>query len=669
MAKDPYRYFRIEARELLDQLSHSVLDLEKANASGDLVPRLLRLAHTLKGAARVVRQTEIAELIHGVEDSLAPHRDTASPVPREQVDGILAALDAINRKLAQLGIAQDSDAIAPATTVQVQDVPARIAHADVAEVDELLQGLGEIGGELEGMRASVAAIEHIRNLTLKTLTELQSPSSKTRALSDDIQDLLSATERNMAASVERIDRELRQARDAAERLRLVPAASIFHALERTARDAAHNVGKQILFEARGGEVRIDGQVLDSVQSALVQLVRNAVAHGIEAVADRQALGKPPAGSVTLEIIRRGYRAWFRCSDDGRGVDLEAVRQALLKKGARAADTQGLDAAQLLSVLLKGGITTSNTITELAGRGVGLDVVREAAQRINGDIVAQTTPGRGTTIELRVPLSLASMDVVTVEANGQIVAIPLDSVRRTVRVAMGDIVHSPEGASIANEGNLIPLLALDSHDRHPNTKLLTAVIVSAGNETLALAVTRLCGIDTVVLRPLPTLAPAEPIVLGLHLDTEGTPRMVLDPEQFMTLRRPKDTTTTQPQTPLPILIIDDSLTTRMLESSILESAGFLVEMASSAEDGLAMARGKRYALFLVDVEMPGMDGFGFVAQTRADPALREVPSILVTSRDAPEDRQRGAAVGASAYIVKGEFDQVEFLQSVAKLVVP
>jgi len=329
----------------------------------------------------------------------------------------------------------------------------------------------------------------------------------------------------------------------------------------------------------------------------------------------------------------------------------------------------LNATQLLALLVQGGITTASTVSELAGRGVGLDVVRDTAQRLNGDIFTQTHAGRGTMIELRVPLSLASLDVLTVEADGQLAAIPLGAVRRTLRVTADDIIHSPQGTCIAIDGELVPLLALTlgNRDRGPQTSVRTAVIVSCAGEMLAVAVTRLCGIDTVVLRPLPALAPVDPIVLGMHLDTEGAPRIVLDPEQLASLQRQVIGTPTAMSRTLPILIIDDSLTTRMLESSILESAGFTVEMATSAEEGLAMARERNYALFLVDVEMPGMDGFGFVEQTRADPELRQVPSVLVTSRDAPEDRRRGVAVGASAYIVKGDFDQVEFLQRVAELV--
>lgn len=677
MARDAYRYFRIEARELMDQLATGVLDLEKGEvgAGVDLVPRLLRLAHTLKGAARVVKQARIADLIHGVEDLLAPHRDGGAALPRAQVDRLLAALDTINDTLAQLPAPEGGAAPAPApASASASELPSlaqRVARADVLEVDGLLEGLGEVGSELAGLRRTGASVERLRDLADQLVERLRNGDASCSALAQTLQVGVGAAERNLADGVERMDRELRQARDATERLRLVPAASSFNALERTVRDAAHSLGRQVVFEASGGEVRIDGAVLDSVQSALVQLVRNAVAHGIEPAEARQALGKPDSGRVTVQVTRRGYRAWFRCSDDGRGVDLDAVRAAMLKAGATVAAMQGLGAAQLLAQLFKGGITTASAVTELAGRGVGLDVVREAMQRLNGDVVADTTPGHGTSIELRVPLSLASLDVLMVEADGQVAALPLDAVLRTLRVTPAEVVRSPEGAAISHEGRLISLVPLALGPRRVGranaATAVTAVIVSAAGVTLALAVTRLRGIDTVVLRPLPALAPVEPIVLGILLDSEGNPRVVLDPDQFAGLARQAGPAEAQASAPLPILIIDDSLTTRMLESSILESAGFAVELAASAEEGLDKAGRKRYALFLVDVEMPGMDGFGFVECTRASAALREVPCILVTSRESQDDRRRGLAAGASAYIVKGEFDQVEFLRRVTELV--
>jgi two-component system chemotaxis sensor kinase CheA len=185
---------------------------------------------------------------------------------------------------------------------------------------------------------------------------------------------------------------------------------------------------------------------------------------------------------------------------------------------------------------------------------------------------------------------------------------------------------------------------------------------------ALGVERLRGTANVVLRPLPALAPVEALVAGASLDELGDPQLVLDPDGLVDAARhaPVRTYVTEPSRP-PILVIDDSLTTRMLEQSILEAAGYDVELASSAEEGLAKARQKVYGLFLCDVDMPGMDGFGFVETTRADAELRKTPAILVTSRDAPEDRRRGAEVGASAYVIKGDFEQNHLLDTIKKLV--
>jgi two-component system chemotaxis sensor kinase CheA len=669
MAKDPYRYFRIEARELVEQLGQGLLELEKGAGGAEPVQRLLRLAHTLKGAARVVKQVDIANLIHGVEDALAPHRDGSLALERERVDEVLAACDAINARLAQLPQPHGAPA-EPARAASVPEAAPRVVRADVLEVDMLLEGLGEIGSELAAMRRSVAQLDTLREIALSLQDPGGHAAGRALALADRLGALAGGLERSMTAGAERIDRELRQTRDAAERLRLIPVASVFHALERTARDAAISMGKQLAFEASGGELRIDGEVLDAVQGALVQLVRNAVAHGIETPAQRRAAGKDPCGRITLEVVRRGYRVWFRCSDDGCGVDLDAVRRVLAE---RAPAVHDYSAAELVERLLQGGISTSPEVTALAGRGIGLDVVRAAMLGLNGEVRAANNAGRGLAIELRVPLSLAALDVLMVEADGQLMALPLDAVKGSLRVAPDDIIRTPDGDLIAYRGQTVTLVPLTlgmrprgAHRWSPQA--MTAVILSANGALCALAVNRLRGIDSVVLRPLPALAPADPVVLGLHLDSEGNPRLVLDPEVLAGAMRARSAAQQEaPAPPKPILIVDDSLTTRMLECSILESAGFSVAMAASAEEGLEMARRTDYALFLVDVEMPGMDGFSFIECTRADPRLRAIPSILVTSCDAPEYRQRGVQVGAAAYIVKNEFDQADFLQRVGALV--
>ncbi|AOZ50621.1 hybrid sensor histidine kinase/response regulator [Chromobacterium vaccinii] len=666
MAKDPYRYFRIEARELVGQLSKGVLALEQSGGDEEQIALLLRWAHTLKGAARVVRQSQIADLLHGVEALLAPLRSAGASLPRSMIDQLLAACDQVNALLAQLpsadandaGAADKAGAGAEGGALPAQDAPQRIVRADVLEVDALLEGLGEIGAELAGMRRAIGELEALRELALTG----EAASQGGRALAAQ----LDALERRMAGGAERIDRELRQTRDAAERLRLVPVDSIFTTLERCARDAAHSCGKQVAFDARSGQLRIDGEVLDVMLGALLQLVRNAVAHGIETPEQRAASGKDASGRIALEVSRRGYMVWFRFRDDGRGIDRDALRAALAKRGQHAP----ADDAALLARLLEGGVSTSSTVTELSGRGIGMDVVRAAMGKLGGNARVSSDTG-GTTFELCVPLSLAAMEVLLVEADGRAMALPLDAVRGTLRVPREQVVHSVDGGAIVYEGQLLPLLPLAigaagraAHQWSP--RAMTAVVIRSRGELLAVAASRLGGVDSVVLRALPPLMTADPMVLGLYLDIEGEPRMVLDPEELggaLTRRSDSEAATPRP----PILIVDDSLTTRMLESSILESAGYQVELAASAEEGLELARQNRYGLFLVDVEMPGMDGFGFITEVRADPQLRDIPALLVTSLDTAEHKRRGSDAGANGYIVKNEFDQTAFLAQIGELV--
>ncbi len=685
MAQDPYRYFRMEARDLLDQLGKGVLDLEKGASEVDLVARLLRLAHTLKGAARVVNLAEIAGRAHAIEDALAPYRASGTEVPRECIDAILALLDQSEERLAAVApppdAAEPSDARpqppsdrAPQPAGRPQPDELRMVRADVAEMDELLDGVAEAHVQVGVLRRSLATVDRARQITDRVAVELASPRPRdVRPLAEELRGLFGVLEQGLTDGVEQIDRELRQVRDAAERLRLVQASTLFTALERTARDVAQAQGKQVVFEARGGDVRLDAHILGAVQGALLQLVRNAVAHGIETEAQRRTAGKRTAGRVELEVTRRGRRVVFACRDDGRGIDVEGVRRTLQRRGQWGEETRALGPADLLNLLLRGGISTSRTVTEMSGRGVGLDLVREAAERLGGEVTVHTQPGAGTTIELAAPLSLSSIEALVVEASGVAATIPLDAVRSSVRLAPREIARTAQGEAVVHEGKVIPFLPLSrmlpvAAERSATARSWSAVVVEAGGAVAAFGVDRLLGTANVMLRPLPELAPASAVVAGASLDTDGNPVLALDPDGLVAAARRATAVEIQPtERRPPILVIDDSLTTRMLEQSILESAGYEVDLATSGEEALAKAGQTRYALFLVDIEMPGIDGFTFIERAHVDPSLRDVPAILVTSRASAEDRRRGETAGAQGYIVKGDFDQVALLDRIRRLV--
>lgn len=678
MASDPYKYFRLEARELVEQLGKGSLELERGG-DAELIARLLRQAHTLKGAARVVRQVEIAELAHGIEDAYTPLRDGRASATSELVGRVLAMIDEITRALSRLdapaaAVGSTRSAAEPTSTRFEADAPP-VVRAELAEMDALLDGILETNARVGALRTTADDLAGALQLADALVAQLAARDGqggpKRRDLAESLREHLRRCEGELRGGIERTARELGQVRDTAEQLRLVPAALLLGSLERTARDTAQAIGKQIVFEGRGGDVRLDAYVLSAIQGALVQLVRNAVAHGIESPADRVALRKPAAGQVLVEVERLGGRLRFTCRDDGGGLDLEAVRRAARARGVAAADA--LDARAITSLLLHGGISTSTRVTEVSGRGVGLDVVRAACERLGGEVRVETVAGAGTRFELLVPMSLTSIEALIVEAGGARAALPLDAVRATRRISRSEVAVTSHGEAVIHGDQTVPLLrlapvVLGDAGASRARDAWAVIVIEVGEAVTAIAVDHLEGTASIVVRPVPESAAADPVVAGAALDVEGNPRLVLDPGELVAAahrdRAPE--TVSQPARHA-ILVVDDSLTTRMLEQSILESAGYEVDTAISGEHGLEAARKRRYALFLVDVEMPGIDGFTFIERVRSDPELRHIPAILVTSRAAPEDRLRGDRVGAQGYIVKSEFDQADLLARIERMV--
>lgn len=688
MAKDLYRYFRVEARELLEGLSAGVLAVE-AGGGPDAVGRVLRLTHTLKGAARAVRHLDIANDSHGIEEILAPWR-AGGVVPSDQIALLFAGVDRIALAIAAMDGTSTVRETAAAEPARVDDRLAdggrndggRIdtVRIEIAEVEELLVGVVESAAHLSSLRRDVAALEPTRRLASALRARLAqrpgAPASDGAALdfATELVERLDELHLRLEQGVDRTERELIGARDHATRLRLVDASAIFPTLLRTARDATTALGRRASLHTSGGGVHLDAHVLVAVRQAMIHLVNNAVAHGIEPERARALAGKPPEGRIDVQVEQHATYAVFRCSDDGGGVQVIAVRDAAVRKGlldAEAARTFTLDSA--LQLLLRGGLSTTATVSPVAGRGVGLDVVRETAARLEGRLQIRSEPGRGTVVELYVPMSLWSLEALEVESDGVSVLLPLEGVHAVAPITPDDIAWSPTGRSVRVGGDLYPHVTLPLVLRRPTRPSVgrgpvvrkgrsAVVLLQAGTRRCALEVDRLLGTRRVVMRPLPSLAPVDDVVAGAALDAEGTPQPVLDINSVLHLAL-AGTGSVRPAAPTrsaPVLVIDDSLTTRMLEQSILESAGYEVDLAASAEAGLVRARSRRYGLFIVDVEMPGMDGFGFVTETRADPELRDIPAILVTSRASAEDRTRGLAAGAHAYLIKSEFDQERLL---------
>lgn len=669
MGEDPLRYFRVEAAELAEVLERGLLALERGPPEGDLVPRLLRAAHTLKGAARIVRVPEIAQASHAIEDVLQPLRDPAAWT-RAAASALRPHLVAIRGRMETLG---PGDGPADPRTPQQS-----VAPTDAASLQRPIEPSVEPPTpppEPTTSAPNPEVAEAAANLDLREL------AAATAALERTLTLLGSRREDPIAA---RALSELTLAREHLDRLRLVSLRSLELDLLRTAADAADHAGPSVeahTVHAEGLELRVEPLVYSELKAALVQLVKNATVHAFRRPLAPHAA--PPRASATIHVRARraGRDLIVEVEDNGRGIDLDAVAERVRALDPRA----DLSPAALVERLARGGISTAPRLDGLAGRGLGLDVARAAATRLGGRMSIETGPS-GTRIALRLPARATALDLLLVEAAGEIVALPLGAI---VHVHAANAVldppapHDPGAPRPARLrlANLYAPLRRHAPSSRP-TRAMALTLRPLGAATFALGPTaelevdRVIGVAELIVEPPPPLTPTDPLIAGFAARDDHE-LVVLDPDALVAdlarlaalapAAQPPDDRRRHLRVD-PILIIDDSLTTRMLEQSILESAGYRVELASSGEEGLELARRRPHGLFLVDVEMPGIDGFTFIELTRADPTLSTTPAILVSSRAAPEDQARGRTVGASAYIVKSAFDQTHLLALIQHLAV-
>ncbi len=363
------------------------------------------------------------------------------------------------------------------------------------------------------------------------------------------------------------------------------------------------------------------------------------------------------------------RAIFRCSDDGRGLDQAAILKAAQRRGLWA---QGgpLSPEAAADLVLGGGLSTAKELTELAGRGLGMDVLREGMGRLKGKLEMKSQPGPGPrALPGRAGSPCRRTRCWEVEAGGLAALLPFAAVRSAHLLERREFRARAEGEALLPDGQVLPLLRLDGCFGPERGRPRFAVLLGSGSGQAALGVDRILGVREAVMLPLPDLSPANvELTPGVRLDAAGEPCLLLDPESLVKAARLYQAPAQSPRAAsrLPLLVVDDSLTTRVLEQSILESAGYAVDVAASAEEGLAKLRQRRYGVLLVDVEMPGMSGFELLELMQGELGLRDIPAILVTSCATPEDKQRGRAAGAKDYIVKGEFDQSRLLSRIGAL---
>ncbi|RKH73796.1 hybrid sensor histidine kinase/response regulator [Corallococcus interemptor] len=463
-------------------------------------------------------------------------------------------------------------------------------------------------------------------------------------------------------------------RDDLRDLRMVPASQVLEPLRRTVRETASRLGKEVALELGGTDVRLDRRIVDALKDPLVHLVRNAIDHGLEMPAVRRAAGKQETGRLVVRVEARGTRIGVIVEDDGAGLDPVRVRATAVRRGLmnqEAADK--LSDAQAARLIFQPGFSTRDEVTSTSGRGVGLDVVLATAQRLQGSVDVEYTPGRGTRFIVDLPLTLAAALGLLVRTGTTITAIPSDTVKRVLRLDADD-VGTVAGRVVARlDGEQLTFLSLSEAIGLPRMPLAlesgrrqTAVLLSLGEERVLYAIDEVVGQQELVVRSLGKHLRDVTHLAGAAVLDDGRVVPVLNAPELLRAAKP-DTRAASGESKLPrILVCDDSLTTRFAMKSLLEIAGYPVVTASDGEEAWQVLERVHCHLVVSDWQMPRLDGVGLARRIKGHPMFRRTPIILVTSLDSNEDRAAGLEAGADGYLVKREVERGKLLELVRQL---
>ena len=708
--------FLEECHDRLESLSTQLLELEARPDDPELVKAVFRDLHTLKGSAGFVGLTKMARVAHAAEDLVGLVREGRRSADRAVVDALLACLDvlqAIVQRAADrasidvdveplLARPRDPGAATPARSSQPAAAPSPIEapatrvqqtlRIEFTKLDELMNLVGElvlskgrVGSGLEDLHSLARELEHQRRGARgRAGRRARRGAVRFEDLATELGRLQRAFDSlhgEMEGAQQQLELVSGQLRDQVMKLRMLPVGRSWSKYHRTVRQIAQRLGKEVVLELSGEETELDKVLVEQLDEPLLHLVRNAVDHGIERPDEREAAGKPRAGTLSLSAFHRGNQIVVRLSDDGKGIDPERVREKAVRSGLVSAEAAAeLDAEQVIDLIFHAGFSTREQVSDLSGRGVGMDVVRETLARLKGTVHVSSTLGQGTVFELRLPLTLAIVQVLLLRSAGQTFALPLDLVRRTLAVAPETLRLTGQQETLLEDGREIPLIRLDQLLRLPGAatevpREAPVVLVEVGHQLVGLVCDAFLGRKEIVLKTLGSLLKRVPGAAGATL-VGDRPAVILDVPALVSLAM-----TETPQAPRPegvegqavgeseaprgkarILVVEDTDVIRETLRRTLTRAGYEVVVARDGAEGLERARAERFDLVSTDVVMPGLDGYELTRRLRRLEGYRDVPILMVTSKAERIDRLRGFDAGVDAYLTKPT-DAAELLRAI------
>ncbi|MFC1849519.1 response regulator [candidate division CSSED10-310 bacterium] len=729
--------FRAEIQLQTTQVSKDLLYLEKkprAKDKEEIFNRIMREAHNVKGAARIVDLPEVSEIAQNFESVVGAVKEEKIELTRDLFDLLHFAMDTVLKAIehrirgnildvsdiatklnivseagtvaiADLSSAaeiesvdQESEESAPAETIQLEEK----IFISTKRIDVLMDWVGELlisKLKNEQRLSEFIAIQHELENALQEQGDVQAVLSKiTRTIPDtdvvflmklyqDLKATLIEQGNMLRAVVKGYQQDARHLSLVADFLhqsikktRMLPISTIFDTFEKMVRDLSRKQQKKVNMVVKGRATELDRQILEKIRDPLMHIIRNAIDHGLETPDQRTSAQKPEQGTIILEAMQRGNAIFIIIRDDGAGIDREKIIGNAIKKNLITPEEAALLEGDLAySLIFRPGFSTKEIVTDISGRGFGMDVAKKNVEDLQGMITIQSEKNKGTEISIQIPLTLATLKILLISVAGEVIAIPSMAINKILKIKSEDII-TLEGRTVIQIDQepialawLKDILKLPGKGQIKRDKAeLFCVLLSFSGGKGAFIVDEVQGEQDVVIKKLGEADSRIKCLSGATILSTGKVVIIVNPAELIQLTRGRSITTylkplEEKIAPKRILVIDDSITTRNFEKAVLTGAGYEVVSATNGEEGLAIIRQDSFDLVVSDIQMPKIDGLQFTEQVKRDPTLSATPVILISSLESKDEIARGLEVGADAYITKQTFSRQTLLETVQRFI--
>lgn len=717
--------FTQEAKELIQQLNEGLIQLEHTPQNHESIKRILRASHTLKGSSKILRFHHLNQLSHKMEDLLIGVQDGQIPLHEDILELLFKSTDLLSQCVEAilrgteeriditeichlLEYAAHGENISPMLSQSSPEVLSaapgshqkdqkglaieETIRVGVDKLDNAIRLIGEIAVSHRKSEHSLLILKEIQRVVRTHVKQLQEVfqgahevkirnETKTILLTSSLQ-LLQGIEKAFKENQDEfafMDLVTSELYDDVLKMRMLPLSVVFDTFPRAVRDLAKYFQKDIELHIMGEDTILDKKIIEKLDGPLIHILRNCIDHGIEHPKERIAQGKPATGRIGIRAFHKSGHIKIEVTDDGRGLQLEQLKQKAIQRGILSEEhARTLSETELINLVFLPRLSTSEIITDISGRGVGMDIVKVNIDMLKGSVTLKSSPGQGTSCILTLPMTLTTLRSLIISTHNTLFAVPINAIEETIQISAHEYIRIIGRNAIRLRNQIIYVVELADvlglKKGHSRTQERNFILIARTNgKRIGFLVDEILDEQNIVVKQLPVHMQHAKAITGATISSHNRIILILHIPEILELVKQITVELQEPEyqnaeggSPR-ILVVDDSVNTGEIEKRILEAYGYQVDLALDGVEALERLENIVYDLIVTDIEMPRMDGFTLTGYLRNMPKYANIPIVIVTSLEREADKRRGLEVGANAYITKGNFEQRNLIETVKSLI--